>query len=457
MKRVKDTRESESATGEDARDRLRRQLTLTDTTFLVVSSVIGAGIFITPGAVASSIPEPSLFLFAWVLGGALSLAGALANAELGGLFPRAGGDYVYLREAFHPVAGFLVGWLTFFVIYAGTVATLATASGDILARLFDAPGNSSTAIAIATVVVTTWVNYSGLRAGASFNNLTAILKVAAIALLVLLGFAAAGPEGGSPGATTAPRPASTLEGFALAMSPVLFTYLGWNAPIYVASEIRDPARNLPRSLFLGLGICTGLYLLLNLVYLRVTTPGELASSTPAGELVARALFGEFGGELASILILLSIHGCLNATILVGPRIAYAMALDGLFFRGGDRVHETRGTPHIALIVQAMVAIGLIAVLRTFPSVLDYTTFAIVLATMADVASLYALRRKRPDAPRPYRAWGYPFLPAAYFVANAAIALAMILGRPLECLIALGVTATGLPFLWLFSRRPQPAP
>lgn len=456
MKRVRDTSERESATGEDARDRLRRQLTLTDTTFLVVSSVIGAGIFITPGAVANSIPEPSLFLFAWVLGGALSLAGALANAELGGLFPRAGGDYVYLREAFHPVAGFLVGWLTFFVIYAGTVATLATASGDILAPLLDLPGPSSTAIAIATVLVTTWVNYSGLRAGASFNNLTAILKVGAIVLLLVLGFTAARPAGNS-GVVVDSGSRSTLEGFALAMSPVLFTYLGWNAPIYVASEIRDPARNLPRSLFLGLGVCTGLYLLFNLLYLRVATPGELATSTPAGEIVARALFGEIGGELASILILLSILGCLNATILVGPRIAYAMALDGLFFRGGDRVHETRGTPHVTLILQAMVAIGLIAVLRSFPSVLDYTTFAIVLATMADVASLYALRRKRPDAPRPYRAWGYPVIPAAYFVANAAIALAMLLGRPLECLIALGVTATGLPFLWIFSRRPPQAP
>lgn len=453
---MKAAMEEDGATGADARDRLRRQLTLTDTTFLVVSSVIGAGIFITPGSVASSVPEPSLFLFAWALGGGLSLAGALANAELGGLFPRAGGDYVYLREAFHPVAGFLVGWLTFFVIYAGTVATLATASGDILARLLDLPGPSSTAIAIATVLVTTWVNYSGLRAGASFNNLTAILKVGAIVLLLVLGFSAAVPAG-DPGAVVDSGSRSTLEGFALAMSPVLFTYLGWNAPIYVASEIRDPARNLPRALFLGLGVCTGLYLLLNLLYLRVATPSELASSTPAGEIVARALFGEIGGELASILILLSILGCLNATILVGPRIAYAMALDGLFFRGGDRVHETRGTPHVTLIVQAVVAIGLIAVLRTFPSVLDYTTFAIVLATMADVASLYALRRKRPDAPRPYRAWGYPVLPAAYFVANAAIALVMLLGRPLECLIALGVTATGLPFLWIFSRRPPQAP
>ena len=164
------------------------------------------------------------------------------------------------------------------------------------------------------------------------------------------------------------------------------------------------------------------------------------------------MLGDFGGIIVSLLILLSVLGCLNATILVGPRIAYAMGLDGQFFAGSDRVHEANRTPHVALLAQAVVGVGLIVVLETFPRVLDYTTFAIVVATMADVAALYALRILQPNADRPYSAWGYPLLPALYFLANGAIAIAMIVGRPIECLIAIAVTLTGLPFLWLFARR-----
>lgn len=435
------------------RDRLARELGFADATFLVVSSVIGAGIFFTPGVVAQSVPDPRLFLLAWLLGGGLSLAGALANAELGAMFPRAGGDYVYLREAFHPLAGFLVGWLSFFVIYAGTVATLAMAFADGVDRLLPLGEGGTIVLALSVILGSTWVNYIGVRSGATFNNVTAVLKIVAIGLLVVAGLVISLPSPPAAPGATAPPPVS-LRGFALAMSPVLFTYLGWNAPVYVASEIREPGRNVPRALFLGLAVCTGLYLLLNLLYLHTTPIAELAGANDAGEAAARALFGAFGGNVASLLILLSVLGCLNATILVGPRIAYAMSLDGQFFPGTDRVHHVNQTPHVALIAQAVVAFGLIAVLKTFPSVLDYTTFAIVVATMADVAALYALRRDRPDAPRPYRAWGYPVVPALYFLANAAIATAMLFGRPLECFVALAVTSSGLPFLWAFSRRSQ---
>ena len=230
--------------GADPRDRLSRELGITDTTLLVVSSVIGAGIFFTPGVVASTVPDPRWFLFAWVLGGGLSLAGALANAELGTMFPRAGGDYVYLREAFHPVAGFLVGWLGFFVIYAGTVATLAAAFAEGTVRLLALGDATVVPLALVVVGSTTWINYRGVRAGATFNNVTAVLKLVAIGGLVAGGlFWLDAPVPAAPPPTTT----TTLEGFALAMSPVLFTYLGWNAPVYVGSEIHDPGRTVPRS------------------------------------------------------------------------------------------------------------------------------------------------------------------------------------------------------------------
>ena len=433
-------------------DRLQRQLSLTDATMLCVSSVIGVGIFLTPGTVANVLPHPGLFLLAWVFGGLLSLAGALANAELGAMYPHAGGDYVYLREAYHPLAGFLIGWLSFFVIYAGTVATLAAGFSEGLA-LFVGLGVAGKAIAaIAITLVTSWINYAGVRAGARFNNITGYVKIAA-----LVGLAVAGPLFGS-GSVANLRPLLSgaasvpLAGFGLALSPILFSYLGWNASVYVASEIRDPGRNVPRSLFIGLAVCTAIYLLLNAVYLYALPMPALRGEVRVGEAAARALLGDAGGTITAVLVLASIVGCLNATILVGPRIAYAMALDGNFFRGVQRVHEANRTPHVAIGAQALTAIALIVVLQSFPSVLDYTTFAIVLATMADTTALYALRRRQPARHRPYRAWGYPIVPALYFIANAGIAAAMLWGRPRECGIALAVAATALPFYALFTRH-----
>jgi APA family basic amino acid/polyamine antiporter len=437
---------------EDPRDRLRRELTATDAALLVISSVIGVGIFLTPGTVAEILPHPGLFLAAWLAGGLLSLCGGLANAELAAMYPRAGGDYVYLREAYHPLAGFLVGWLSFFVIFAGTIATLAIGFAEGLAQFVALSPAGKGAVAVALILVTSALNYLDIRTGARINNSMATIK-----LLTLIGLAVAGPLFGSgrlenftpllAGAQEIPATA-----FGLALSPVLFSYLGWNASVYVGSEIRHPQRSIPLSLFAGLGICTLTYLLVNAVYLYALPMNELRAEARVGEAAAMALFGPVGGRITAVLILVSIGSCLNATILVGPRIAYAMALDRLFFGGVERVHLVHRTPHVAIFVQALTAIALILLLERFPSVLDYTTFAIVLATMADTTALYALRFRRPDLARPYRAWGYPLVPAAYLIANGFIAVTMLRGRPFECGIALAVAATALPFYALFVRR-----
>ncbi len=440
-----------SAADRHPRDRLLRQLSLGDATMLVVSSVIGVGIFLTPGSVAELLPHPGIFLAAWLVGGLLSLAGALANAELGAMYPHAGGDYVYLREAYHPLAGFAVGWLSFFVIYAGTVATLAIGVSEGLEPFVALGETAKLGVAIATTLACSWINYRSVRSGARANNATAYIKIAGLILVIVAGFAMA--RGSLANLQPLALDAGNLPiaAFGLALSPVLFSYLGWNSSVYVASEITDPGRNVPRSLFVGLSICTALYLCMSALYLYALPMETLQGHTRVGEAAARSLFGETGGMLAAALILASVVGCLNATILVGPRIAYAMALDGLFFRGVDQVHDSHHTPHIAIVSQAMTAIALIVLLRSFPSALDYTTFAIVLATMADTTALYTLRRKRPDRHRPYRAWGYPWVPALYLIANAGIALAMLVGRPLECAAALAVAATALPAYWLLSR------
>jgi len=355
------------------RDRLERQLTLTDATLLVVASVIGAGIFFTPGRVAELLPHPGWIFAAWAFGGLLSLAGALANAELGAMFPRAGGDYVYLREAFHPLAGFLVGWLTFFAIYAGTIAALSAAFAEGIASRFGLGPTATLGCAIAVTVTVSCVNYLGVRSGAWANNLTSVLKIAALLAFVIMGPLVG--EGAVERLWTSTVDASfSLSAFGLAMSPVLFTYLGWNASLYVASEIKQPGRTIPRSLFLGLGLCGLLYLLINAVYLYAIPMEALIGVSDAGELAAGRLFGAVGGSVVGLFVLISVLGTLNANVMVGPRIAYALALDGLFFRGVDRVHPRYRTPANAIILQGAVAVCLLLFLRSFPRALDFTTF-----------------------------------------------------------------------------------
>jgi APA family basic amino acid/polyamine antiporter len=440
------------------RDRLKRVLGLSDAVFLIVSSVVGSAIFLTPGRIADTLPHPGLIFAVWLLGGAISLFGALVNAELGAMYPRAGGDYVYLREAFHPAAGFLIGWLSFFVIFVGTIATLAAGFAAGLAPLAGYGETGTLLVAIAVTVACSALNYVGVRWGALANNLTAALKIAALLVFCLLGpLLGAGDAAHLRPLLSGAGAIATPAALALAISPVLFAYLGWNAVIYVGSELRDPGRNLPRSLFLSLAICAGIYVLVNAVYLYALPIEELRRVDNAGEAAARALFGQASGGLVAGFVLASILGTLNATVLVGPRIAYAMALDGLFFRGVDGAHARFDTPHVAIALQCAATIAVLLVLQGFPnslfaSALDYTTFAILVATVADTAALYALRRREPGRPRPYRAFGYPWLPALYAVACAAIAVAMFAGRPDECGTSVAMAATGLPFYLWFRRQ-----
>lgn len=431
---------------------------------LVVASVIGAGIFFTPSQVANLLPGAGWILLAWVVGALLSLAGALANAELGAMFPRAGGDYVYLREGIHPAAGFLVGWLSFFAIYAGTIAALAVILGDSLSRALGWGESGRIIVAAVVILACSAVNTRGVRLAARVNNVTSVAKIAAIAVFVvagpLLGVGSFEPWGGAAGAAALASD-STIEAslpvrFGAALSPILFSFLGWNASVYVASEIRDPQRNVPGSLFLGLGICAAIYLVLNGIYFYALSPAAMAASTDAGEAAATALFGAAGGRWVAVFVLVSVLGTLNATVLVGPRIVYAMALERDFFERADHVHEGHRTPDIAIWVQAVVAIALVSFLETFPRALDFTVFAIVLATSADVVALFALRRRQPGRRRPYRARGYPWVPAIYLVANFGIGTALILERPRECLTTGFLLVAGLLLYLVFVRKPSRA-
>jgi basic amino acid/polyamine antiporter, APA family len=443
-----------------ARDtELPRVLSLRDATMLVVSSVIGVGIFLTPGGVANLLPNPWWFAAAWLAGGLLALAGALANAELGAMFPKAGGNYVYLRAAYHPMAGFLVGWLSFFAIFAGTVATLAVGFTISLSSFVDVGPTSALAIAIALIWIATAVNAYATKAGAKLNTATAYLKIGALVAVVALGpIIGHGRAATSPFASTG---AVSFGDFGAALGPVIFSFLGWNASVYVAGEIDKPGRNLPRSLFWGLGICTAIYLLVTMTFVYAVGMTALSAGPegmPAvGPVAGGVLFGSIGGRLVAAIMLVSIFGCLNANVLVGPRIAYAMARDGLFFRVAASLSERAKTPWLAVIVQAVTASALVLVFRgNLRQVLEYTTFAIVLATIADTSALYVLRFRDPQRARPYRAAGYPWVPALYILANAAIAVSMVRARPAECLKSLGVLLAGIPVYMLFAARRRAA-
>ncbi len=306
--------------------------------------------------------------------------------------------------------------------------------------------------AAASTLACTALNVAGVRYGAWANNATGWVKVLALVAFGLIApFTGRGDAAHLVPLVTGAGEAAGLRAFALALSPVLFSYLGWNAVVYVASEIRDPAKHLPRSLFLGLGLCTGIYLLMNAVYLYALPIAELREVSDAGAASARVLFGAFGGKLLTGFVLVSILGTLNATILVGARIAYAMALDGVFVPGVERVHERFATPAVALWLQAAVSIAIVALLETYPSALDFTTFAILLATSADVLALFALRVHQPGLLRPYRAWGYPIVPALYIAVNLAIAAYLLMGSPKPALTSLAFSAAGLPFYFLFAR------
>jgi APA family basic amino acid/polyamine antiporter len=420
--------------------------------FLVVASVVGSGIFLTPGEIANRLPHAGLICAAWLVGAALSFAG-----ELGAMFPHAGGDYVYLRRAFHPLAGFIVGWITFFAIFAGTVATLAVGFAERVGALYGWALPSVLLFAALATLATTWLNVAGVKYGAWVNNVTGYVKVVALFSFGLIApFTGRGDVANLTPLFRGASEAAGVGAFALAMSPVLFSYLGWNAAIYVASEIKEPQRNLPRALFVGLALCAAIYIVINAVYLYALPLAELRSAPDVGAATAVVLFGGIGGKLIQGFVLVSILGTLNATILVGARIAYAMALDGLFVPGVERVHEAYATPAIALWLQAAVAIAIVALLQSYPGALDFTTFAILLATSADVLALYALRIRQPELARPYRAWGYPVVPALYLVVNLAIAISLLFGSTTPALVSLTVSVAALPFYFVFSRTRRAA-
>lgn len=433
---------------------LERKLSAADGVALVIANVVGAGIFLTPGIVAKTVPAPLPFLGLWLLGGILALLGALSYAELAARRPRAGGEYVYISEAFGPLAGFLSGWTSFVAGFSGAIAAAAIGFAEYLGRLVPYTANAGfgfevslgvwtlsvsprSLIALLLIALFTLVHASGLGPGRVVQKLLATLNVLSIVLLVAVGFAA-----GEPSQPDVASSAAQPDGhWLVALILVMFTYSGWNAPAYVAGEIRDPGRKLPRALGAGTAVVIALYLLLNLLYLYALGPAGLTGEIAVGDAAASALFGPAGTLVFTPLVLLALASSVSAMIATGPRVYYAMACDGCLPRIFSAVPPKRRVPAAAIAIQSLWS-AMLVLSGTFEALLTYTGFAIVLFSGAAVAALFVLRRRDRHLARPYAAWGYPIAPAAFVLMSAAMLVQAIRYAPGPSLTGVLIISAG---------------
>ncbi|HEY8091883.1 MAG TPA: amino acid permease [Polyangiaceae bacterium] len=434
------------------------RLGVVDASLIVVGSIVGAGIFLVSGDVAKLVHSPAAFLFTWLLGGAVALAGALSNGELGGLFPRSGGEYVYLREAYGPSLGFLSGWTSFWIVFPGSIASLAAGLGVALASVLGAGGGvAPKVIGSVAIAALTAVNALGLRPGKWTQNVLSVAKLVAFAGLLAVGAFVARPA--ASGLTPFFVEGDRAGGVATALIPVLFAYSGWNAATYVAGEMRDPSRSLGRALALGTGLCVVLYLAVNAVYLRAMPVAALAQAPDPARAAVAMLGGEGAAAVLTPLVALCVLSSLQASVLIGPRIYQAMAQDGLFFGALGRVSPRTGVPVTALVVQGVVSVGLLWSGR-FDQLVRFTMSAIIAFSTLTVAAVVVLRVRRPGAARAFRVPGYPLVPALFVVVNVWMlwnVLTFADSSPREALVGLAIVATGVPaYLAFRARRPAPS-
>ena len=447
---------------------LVRGLGAWDGALLTIGATVGTGIFLTGGDIARSLPHAGLILLVWIVGGLLTLAGAVTYAELGVLFPRAGGMYVFLREAYGPLAGFLYGWTCFLVIGSAGIAAIAAGFGEYLGSflpffstqhaLFAVPlggwtwtvsgGQLAAAVAI---VLLTGINCLGLRAGAGTQNLLTVLKVGAIVGLVAFGMLA--QRKATPGFLVAPPEPRLFAAFGVAMIAALWTYDGWYGLTFSAGEVRRPERNLPLGLIWGNVAVLMMYAALNLVYLRAL-PVEAMGATPRiAESAAEALFGGLGARLVSAIVLVASFGCLAANILYVARIYLPMARDGVFFGALGHVHPRYHVPARSLLAQGLWSV-LLTLSGTFTELYTYVVFAGTVFHAATGAAVFVLRRSRPELPRPYRTWGYPAVPALFILGCLLLVINTLAEKPVESLWGIALVACGLPAYALWRRRPS---
>jgi APA family basic amino acid/polyamine antiporter len=435
---------------------LARKLGPLDATMIVVSGIIGSGIFINPYLVAADVETPFLILAVWGLGGLIALCGAFVFAELGTVVPRAGGQYAFFREAFHPLIGFLHGWSLLWIIQSGATAAVAMTCGAYVRQLAGLPQVLDKPMAIALLLGLVVLHSSGIKPGAVLINVITIGKTLAIAALVLGAFLISGSSGLSFDVLVPPKlhgPGVVSALFA-GLVPAMFSYGGWQNANFVVEEMRDPERNLPRAILLGVVIVIVVYVSANVAYVHVlSAPVLAATETPAAEL-ARRVLGPWGARALSVLVIVSTFGFLNLALMTAPRVYYAMARDGLFFATVARVSRRSHVPVAAIATQGILA-AVFVLLNAYKQLVSYAVFADwIFFALAGVA-LMVFRRNRPDAPRPYRAPLYPVLPLVFTVAGFGIVANMFIADPRNALIGSVIVALGVPVYFAWRRWVAP--
>jgi len=452
---------------------LIRQLGLFDSTMVMVGIVIGSGIFLTTGIMAKNIPSGGLILLAWTVGGLLTLAGALTYAELGAAMPEAGGQYVYLREAYGPMAGFLFGWISFLVYMTGGIAGLALAFAEYFGYFFPSLSNNKIIfssvinlfnqpityslsagqlVGVVVIIFLSIFNYIGVGFGKIIQNLFTLLKIGTIVAIIVLGFSIG--KGTAVNLSLNPTGmgfGQLIVGFGIALVAVSWAFDGWNNVNFVAGEIKNAKRNLPLALILGtLGI-TALYILTNYIYLYALPINDMIGVVRIAEKATSYLFGASTGAIISAAVIISTFGALNGSILTGPRIYYAMAKDNLFFHRVSRVNPRFRTPGFAILIQAIWA-GILTLVGTFEQIFTFAMFVSIIFWIAASTSVFTLRKKYPNLPRPYKTWGYPVIPIVFIAASSGILLNTLIEKPVESLAGLGFTAIGIPVYFYWKRK-----
>ncbi len=442
---------------------LIRAIGLWSAVLIVVGAVIGSGIFLTTGGMAALIPSASLLLLAWALGGVLAITGGLAYAEMGAMFPRSGGVYVFLREAYGPLPAFLYGWASLLVVISGSMAAVAVGFAEYLSYFIPAASTSNVVLSVpvpwgtfaisagqlvagASLAVLGAINYVGVRSGNMVNVVLTAAKVAGLVALPVLAVIV----GNVTPAYTPVVPAEIarpLASFGIAMIAVLWTYESWYYVTYAAGEIKDAPRNVPRALVIGVLFLMGIYLAVNIAYLYTLRIDEMRGVTRIAELAMSVLMGPSGGSFIAATVVVSTFGCNAAGLLGGSRVLFAMAVDGVFLPAASRVHPKYRTPHVAIVALTVWSVVL-ALSGTYEQLFTYVMFSSILFSVAAGVALFVLRRTRPDAARPYRTWGYPIVPLVFVVGSAAFVVNTLLERPVESLAGLGLLAIGLPVYWL---------
>jgi APA family basic amino acid/polyamine antiporter len=457
--------------GEPSRNDLVRGLSATDATLITVGSVLGTGAFLTTSDIARSLPHAGLILLAWILGGALTIAGALTYAELGTMMPRAGGPYHFLKEAYGPLFGFLKGWVDFLVVMSGGLAAISVGFGEYLGSFIPFFSTSNILLradvlgfpwkltggalaGVLAVLFFTVTNILGLKESALLQNVLTILKIGAMLALAVLGLFVARVT--TPDFVNATLPPSLLSALGLAMVGVLWTFDGWYAITYLGGEVKDPKKDLHRGMIAGVAIVTLIYALLNLVYLRAIPVAEMPSHPRIAEAAAVALFGAFAAKLVSAAVMVSAFGCIGSTVLYSTRTYLPMARDGVFFKSLAEVHPKWRTPVACILAQGAWTVVL-TVSGTYEALYTYVVVVLFLFHAGTGVALFVLRFKRPEWPRPYKVTGYPLVPAVFVLTSLAFVLNSLIERPVESLFGFGILLLGIPaYLYWKSTAPRPA-